>query len=210
MHTGIPTSSMYDDYRFKVGLPTQLFDGNKAMTVQSFIELNCKLGNQYQLGFYNPSIAPNGSAYLAMEVGASNHVLIKSIYSQFRSQLIASTLFKSPALSAGAGLVLPHFNMRDFGTTNGDVVIKYIQEADVISEGVQVGATNYALGDDSNKPSPGATGVGLLQDIERVLEKGNTYLYRIQNLDQSNATALTGTATWYQGELSIDTPIGDI
>jgi hypothetical protein len=45
-----------------------------------------------------------------------------------------------------------------------------------------------------------AGGVG----VERVLEAGATYCYRITNLDTVNASAIAGIATWYQGPLSVD------
>lgn len=40
--------------------------------------------------------------------------------------------------------------------------------------------------------------------VERVLEAGATYLFRLINEDTSNTSAITSTATWYQGPLSVD------
>lgn len=69
--------------------------------------------------------------------------------------------------------------------------------------GVPVGPRVYSLGGSGvgNTVIAASTrGAG----VERVLEAGATYLFRLINEDTSNTSAITSTATWYQGPLSVD------
>lgn len=189
--------------RLKVSINEEVFDGNKAITTQSFSELNSKLGTQWQVGYYLPSLANGASTDILIEVGNSDPVLIKGLISQFKGDAIQTALYRDPVFT-GPGTVIPKYNMKDYDPATSDVVFR--TGVTVTDLGTQVSPTITSLGQGTGNPSPGLAAPGTFGDTERVLEPGVTYLYRLTNIGGS-ATPITGLATFYQGPLSTDTPL---
>lgn len=180
--------------------PTSVLDGNKAVTVQFFSELNSKFGTQWQFAFYNSALAGGASTDLIIQTGAQ-FVLIKGVISYFKGQAIESTLYKGPTFTGGVSL--PYYNQRD--DFQGAGLTTILGGATVTDPGLQVSPAIVALGEGSGNPVPGVN-VSAIGAIERVLLPNSTYLYRVTNLDGS-ARPLTGITSWYEGPLSIDTAI---
>lgn len=177
------------------GVSAQVYDGDKALTTQTFSELNSKNGRQYQASLYNPAFANGAITYVVIVVG-SEDVLIKGINTQFTGSLIAATTFKNPTYTGGTPLTYYNFNDRDSvpGT------LELLVGASVTVEGTQVGPTLYSIGG----PTTGnraQTSISLPQGAERVFAAGETYLFKIENMSGEEIKTST-LATWYQGPIS--------
>ncbi len=181
--------------RLKVAIDEGVVGGNQAITTQSFTELNSKSGTQYESAVYTPALTGGESLFFTLQVGV-NPVLIKDVLLQFNSDTISTTIFKNPVVVNGGPIEV--FNLNDAGAVASDVVL--MAGVDVISTGTQVGPEIYTIGE-VGQGNRAVSTVGINSGIERVLEANNTYMYRITNKD-TNAGAVSGLITWYQGTLS--------
>lgn len=179
----------------QAGINPEMVGGNQAITVQSFTELNSKKGVQYEVAF-NTTLAAGASVFIVLEVGTSNDILIKDVQSQFNSESLTTTLFKSPTYAGG--VVLPVFNLNDRDAVPEDVIVR--AGVVVTNNGVQVSPEFKTIGSVGAGNREVST-VSLTPDAERVLAKGVVYMYRITNTGTSTTT-LAGYSTWYQGPLS--------
>lgn len=178
----------------------RVIDGNKAITSQSFTELNSKTGRQYEASFYQASLAASGVSDIAFEVG-DDPVLIKDVGIQFTSAITSLQVFKGPTFTGGAGITI--YNLNDAGAvTPTSIVTGGVSTSDT---GAAVSPKQYSLGAEGiGERLLSTTGIGV--GVERVLEAGATYLFRITNEDDTNATMIAGLATWYQGPISVNIP----
>lgn len=174
-----------------------LIGGNAAITAQSFTELNSKLGTQYEAAFFSGTpLAQGNSIDLVFIVGPSHDVLIKDIITQFNSEQIQTAIYKSPTYAGGASV--PVYNLNDRDAKASDVTI--LGGATVTNTGTQIGPTITTIGSTSSGNRAIST-VSISPNAERVLARGETYLYRITNTGSADAL-ISGVATWYQGPLS--------
>lgn len=178
----------------------RVVDGNKAITSQSFTELNSKTGRQYEASFYDDALAASGVADIAFEVG-DDPVLMKDVAIQFTSLVISLQVFKGPTFTGGNAITI--YNMYEGGAVSPtSTVTGNVSTSDA---GTPISPTEYSLGataQGNRLISSGAGGVG----VERVLSAGETYLFRITNEDDTNASMIAGLATWYQGPISVNIP----
>jgi hypothetical protein len=203
---GIP-DDLFTDYqnpgrrRFKVAIPEQLFDGDKALNVQSFLELNCKAGNQWETARYNPSMVANGVTDTVVVTG-SKYVLLKDLIINFDSLLFGMQIFKAPTYTGGTPRTV--YNMRDDAASTSSIAI--LDGATVTEPGTAVAPQIVALGTETGgnrRTTQFAPQLG----IERVLSPESVYLIRSYNLDTGNPSRVSSIATWYEGPLSVDTPL---
>jgi len=197
----IYTSLDYLVRRLRVSINPEVFDGNKAITVQPFTEVNSKLGNQFEAAFSTLALQQDESVNLIFQVGPSNDVLIKDVISQFNSERVHTQLFRDTIYTGGTPIDI--YNLSDRDASTKDVVIlggAVVADGD---EGTQVSPTITTLGASQSGNRVSAS-VSLVPGVERVLAKGVDYLYRITNVDV-NPTDIAGVATWYQGPLSTQT-----
>lgn len=187
--------------RIKVALAEQLFDGNKAITAQSFLELNCKTGNQWETSRYNPAMPANSVTDTVIATG-SEYVLVKDLIINFDSLLFGVQWFKGTTYTGGTPRTI--YNMRDdAGTVPG---VQLLDGATVTSIGTAVGPMIHALGTETSgnrRTTPFTPQLG----IERVLSPNSVYAFRSSNLDAVNPSRVSSIATWYEGPLSTDTPL---
>jgi hypothetical protein len=185
---------------------SQVYGGNNAINVQPFTEANSKNGTQYEVAFRTAlpaaqdPIDNTSAAYIAIEVGAQP-VLIKSVRIEFVSLEISTTLFRSPTYTGGTELTA--YNLNDELAVPDDVVIKALAPTDVTNEGIQVTPDFHSLGNEVSGNRLLAA-ESLVSGVERVLWRNAIYMYKIHNLDTVNPCEISGFATWYQGELSIE------
>lgn len=184
--------------RLKVELNPDIQGGNQAVTFQPFTELNSKLGTQYEAAFYVPTISASGFVDLVFEVGPSFPVLIKGLQAQFKSDLLQATVYRDPVFTGGVEITV--YNLNDAGAVPDDV--RLLSGVSVSDTGTQVSPTITTLGSSGTFVSPASSTLSVEGGVERVFEKGTTYLYRITNADTNDSTPLAGLATWYQGPLS--------
>ncbi len=108
-------------YRYSPGYDPRTIDGIKAVTTQSFSELNSKTGRQYEASFYLASLAVSTSTDIIIQIGASNPVLIKDINVQFNSQRIGAQLFVGPSFTGGSAIDV--YNLNDDGAVADDITL---------------------------------------------------------------------------------------
>ena len=169
--------------------------GLQAQTVQPYTEVNSKFGVQYETAFYNPSLAAGATSNILIRVG-SKPMAIKDIQLQFNSEVVAATLYRDPIL-LWLGSPLAVYNLNDGNAVAGEALI--YAGTTVSANGTQVSPTVYSLGttNQGNRViSSVASGVG----VERILSPNADYLYSIVNED-AVPSAISGIATWYQGDL---------
>ena len=184
--------------RVKVAINEPLIDGDKAVTVQMFTELNSRTGRQYEASFYVPALASGASADVVIVVGAEK-MLIKDISVQFESDEIQTQLFRGPSYTGGTEI--PVFNLNDGGAVPDDVEL--LAGASVTDTGTAVGPAVRSLGVAPGFILPRQTSLGQGVGVERVLADNATYLYRITNTNGAT-TRIAGLATWYQGPISTE------
>lgn len=180
------------------GYDPRTIDGLKAITTQSFSELNSKLGTQYEASFYNPSLAASGDQYIVIVVG-DGHIIFKDIALQFDSEVISVQFFSGPTYTGGTEIDV--FNMHSGEPVPNDVTL--LGGATVTDEGTPISAVETSIGSQgagNRAVAVSAQGAG----AERILEPNSTYLFKLTNVDTVNAAAVAGIATWYQGPLSVD------
>lgn len=131
-----------DGFRLKVSLNPELFDSNKALTVQSFGEKNSKTGTQYEASFYNPAVAAGGFTYIAINVG-NLKMLVKAIQLQFNGTLMTQTLFRGGSYDGGTPITV--YNMNDELSVAHDVTI-FGGVTPNLAAAVQVGPVITSLG----------------------------------------------------------------
>lgn len=186
-------------FRYSPGYDPRTIDGSKAVTTQPFTELNSKRGVQYVASFFIPSLATGGIADLAFQVG-DDPVLLKDIQTQFNSELVSIQFFKSPVgVSGGTPVVI--YNMNDANAVSPTSTIT--SGVSVTSPGVAIGPREYSIGTENignRAVSTSTKGEG----VERILDAGETYLFRLINEDTTNPSVISSLATWYQGPLSVN------
>lgn len=184
--------------RTKVAIPEQLIDGDKAVTTQSFLELNCKSGAQWETAAYRPALAANSFADTIIVTG-DDYVLIKDLIINFDSLLFSLQLFKGATYTGGTPR--PVYNLRDdAGSVAG---VQILDLATIILPGTPVGPQLTALGSDATGNRRNTQFTPQL-GVERVLSPNSVYMYRSYNLDTGNPSRVSSTATWYEGPISVD------
>ena len=183
------------------GVPSSVFDGNKAITVQSFSELNSKRGNQFEVAFANPSFPANSSAYYIVQTG-SLPVIIKSQIFQFTFGEASTQIFRDPTFTGGNPL--PIYNYNDITPAAPEVVF-LIGGVVVTNEGVPVSpaVVTYGTAGGGNQRVPS---VGASTGSERVLAPNTTYAFKGENLTNQEGKT-SGVINFYEGPLSVNNPI---
>lgn len=201
---GIPSDAMTSDKpgtrRFKSSINEQMIDGDKALTVQPFTELNSKSGAQYEAAFYIASLAAGSNSDVVIIVG-DQPVSIKDVLVGFNCEEISTQVFIAPTYTGGTPLAVYNFN--DEQAVPDDVTV--LAGVVTTATGTPVSPQLHSLGSEGQ----GNRRISALSDnhgIERILWNNSTYLFRITNRDDI-ATKITGFATWYQGPLSTMTEL---
>lgn len=181
----------------------RVIDGNKAVTVQPFTELNSKTGRQWQAAFFQAAIGTSnpGNTVDLIFINGAERVLIKDILAQFNSKRLSYQLFKTPSYSGGTPI--DYYNLNDEDAVAADFSI--LGSASVTSPGTAKGPRVRGIGtqDVGNRP---ISVLAPASGVERVLSANATYLFRFINEDTANTMDLSALATWYQGPISVELP----
>ena len=178
----------------------RVIDGGKAMTTQSLEYYHAKVGREYTAALYTDQFLAGESLDVVMEIGSSWGVVMKAIGATFDVGLISSQVFKAPAYTGGTAV--PVYNLRDEVAVPDDVVV--LSGPTVTDPGTAVGPKIYSIGtpQQGSKRESSTSGE---HRIERILQKGATYLFRFTN-ENGDAGSLAANAVWYQGPLTTELP----
>lgn len=180
------------------GIPETVLTGDQALTVESFTELNSKLGAQYIASFYTASLGAGLNLDVIFTVG-SEKVLIKDFLVEFTGEEIQHAIYRAPSYTGGTPIAV--YNMSDAGAVPNDVTLKAL--VTVSSVGTQISPMFHSLGNTAAGESAQSVSPIQFLGVERLFNKNQEYLLRIKNNDTASIK-LSGIATWYQGPLSTD------
>lgn len=194
------TSANENKRRVKTALPDQLFDGNKALTVQPFTELNIKNGVQYYVRASWPladSIASGASKNIYFQLGAKD-VLTKVRILDYIGEELTLEIFSSPDVTGGTPLSVSNWNLRNPVVTT----VTATKDVTVNDPGTPAGDAEYFFGGGSQGQRVASS---IPEGFERVVPANSDFLIRITNTGGGTARAQY-FLTWYEGELSVDVP----
>jgi hypothetical protein len=174
------------------GLPNSVFDGNKAITVQSFSELNSKAGNQFEVAQFLPS---SDAADLLLITG-SDPVIIKSLAFTVDGDGVQYQFFEDADATGDLELVSYNLNKRSTNTAG-----MAVHESDTVTdEGTAVSPLITVIG--AATPGLQSTPTSALPGLERILSPSTTYLLRRKSLTSAQSQRMSFYMTWYEGPLS--------
>lgn len=178
---------------------TRLFrgvdEGTRSIITQPYTEVNSKFGTQWEVSFYQASLAGGAILKSTLTTG-STPVAIKAISTQFDSEEISVQLFKSPAGVTG-GTPLTTYKLRD--GTGPAAEFAVTAGVTTTADGTAVGPKVHSLGS-SGVGNSTVSSISQDSGIERILAPNTTYLYVLTNEDTA-ATRISSIASWYEGLL---------
>lgn len=166
------------------------FQGQRALTTQSFTEAQTKLGNCFYFQKMVPTMAANSTYNIVVTTGALP-VLIKdrSIYTL--GQSIGVQLFKAPTGVTG-GSAIPVQNYNDIAPVASTVTVT--GGATVTTPGTAWGDPVHVYGASQQGNRQGAN---IAPGGDRVLSPNKSYLIQIVNSDTQTAL-VDYYLTWYE------------
>lgn len=171
--------------------PDGVFWGNRALTIQGYIEGNIKRGVQYEVSSDTPSLAIGGNIDTIFITGA-NPVIVKNRIVKFNGTSLLTRVFSGATYTGGAPVT--YYNLNDRNPVTGGVQV--IGGATVTGTGTEFGAPTYDIG----STNVGNTSVTTFSQggFERLLKPNTVYLQRITN-DSGAIQRVSGYLTWYEG-----------
>lgn len=179
-----------------VGVSSDVYNGNKGLTTQSFTEANVKNGVQYELSLYEEAFL--GTTDTVVVTGPLP-VIIKAQSYLFDGLGARTTIYKDPIYTGGTPVT--YYNKNLYKPVLGESVI--LSGATISSEGTQGSAQQIHLGSEGVGNTVFSTSGQDAQGLETVLAPNTTYLFRRISLD-SSAQKMFVYSTWYEGNLSSD------
>lgn len=178
--------------------PEGVFEGLRALTTQTYVEANSKLGVQYEVGFYNPTLTPSSTVYFVMQTGP-NPVALKGRRIEFDGLGVQSMVFENPEFTGGTPVTV--FNLNHKNPVASGVTL--LASPNVTDEGIQVQATKTFLGANLNGRQVQIQTGQEAQGLEYIYDANTSYLFRLDSLDSSDNQRLATFVTWYEGGLDL-------
>jgi len=195
-HLPVPrTSDNAETTRLRVALSPQLIDGDKALTTQTFTELNSKSGSQFEAAIYEANLASGETADVIVQTG-DDPLIFKDVIAGFDGDHLSTQWFRNPDYTGGSEI--PAYAFNDEGAD--PQLFTLLGGATVADPGTPVGPKIHTIGTDGQANRRVST-VSEAVGVERILASNAVYLFRFTNENNSD-TRLTAAATWYQGPLS--------
>ena len=197
------TSAIEGARRLKVSINEQLIDGNKAITVQEFTELNIKNGAQFYARAAWPignSIAAGQSKLLYFETGAID-VLVKDRLFNYSAEELKLEIFANPSgVTGGTPVNVSNWN----GVSpNETTIVSVLRDVTTTSNGTLIQDPEYFFG-------ANATGhrdqSGIPEGYERLVAGNTGYIVAITNTGSGAARCQYGLS-WYEGAISVNVPL---
>lgn len=194
-----------------VGFPPGLFEGNRAMTVQSYTEGNVKNGSQFSATTYLTALTAGELIDVIVITGAKK-VLIKaqSLTLKNGGDMLIDW-YRGPTYTGGANISAGIYNQSDvapqpttmqlFGVTPTDAAAGNYAPNDatkpvVTNVGTKILPTISVLGTSGIGGS--AQSRGAVEGLEQVLRANTTYLFRRTAIAATES--MFGFSTWFEGE----------
>lgn len=171
--------------------PVGLYEGIRAMTVQSYTEANVKNGLQYECSYYLPSLAAGATASLTFSTGAKP-VIVKNRQVAFTGSKVTGRVYSGTTYTGGT--VVTPYNLTAISPIASTVVLRL--DPTILTPGTEGGAPSHYIGSDLNGNQQAGTFVS--PDVERILAPFTVYRLAITN-DDIEATKLSVYLTWYEG-----------
>lgn len=176
-------------------VPAGAFGGDRAMTVQSYLDVNIKAGMQFE-GSTLLTMAGLSVNYTVFVTGALP-VILKGRYLTYSGVGVSGEVRKAPTYTGGTSA--PYQNANDINPQVGLSTI--LVGAAVTGLGTEPFAPTYSFGGDSQQNKGGS---GLLGG-EKVLAANTTYLLVITSLD-SQSQQVSSFLSWFEGTPDIPLP----
>lgn len=175
--------------------PDGIYHGTRAISVQSYLESNCKLGSQFEISSYLSSL-PAGANADTIVITGNLPILIKSRQIGFDGAFLISNIYQNPTYSGGT--VIPYYNLNTINPISG--LTTFIGNVTVTNPGTQIGATTFAIGSTGQGTSRiGSFGAYATPGLERVLAPNSVFLFRVTN-PEASAQKVMAYATWFEGQ----------
>ncbi len=171
----------------------QMRQGVQAFTVQNYIEVNSKIGVQYEASGFTASVTAGTSMYMQF-ITSDKPVAMKLVDVESSSDSVSYQWFKEPVTSGGTPVTV--YNLNEINPVTGNVSV--VQNPTVNSDGIPISPEIHIIGQVTQGNKGG--GAGGVAGLERILAPNSTYLYKITN---TNGTAqdISSYFSWYEGDL---------
>lgn len=175
------------------GFPPGVFEGNRALNVQTYTETNVKRGVQFEASSFVASVAAAANVDVLITTG-NLPVTIKNREIATTATTATYTLYKNPTATAGTSV--PVYNLNTNPAIAQSTGVTIAMAATTTSPGTQVSASTYIIG----STGVGQTVLGTFDTlgIERQLAPNTTYLVRFTNTGSATCNVSVST-TWFEG-----------
>lgn len=181
-----------------VTTPAGIYDGSRAITVQSYLEANAKNGLGHELSALFESMG-NGEQADSIFVIGSVPVILKRRTASYTGDGVELDIYEDVTYSS-LGAEIPQYNLSRINPVTE--IAKFYSDPVITDDGVQVFPTEYLIGNQSNQ---GKGGTGEESGRERILKPNTSYLFRVTSREAGQDVALFDS--WYEGEP--DLPLAD-
>ena len=174
--------------------PVGSFEGFRALTTQSYVEANSKIGVQHE----------GSTRLIGVEGGASNDtifltgdktVALKGRIVGYTGDGVTAEIFTGATYTGGVSA--PYQNASDINPVVG--LSQIIVGATITDDGTLAFAPDHLIGNTSQQ---GKGTTGAVVGREKLLKANTAYLFRITSLD-AQIQDITSLLTWYEGDLDL-------
>lgn len=174
--------------------PDGLYEGGRAITVQSYVEANSKLGVQHEGSTLLSNVA-GGALNDTIFLTGSLPVSLKGRIVSYTGDGVTAYIYEAPTYTGGTEA--SYQNASAINPVTGES--KIIVGATVSDDGTLVFAPVHFIGNQSQQ-GQGTTANSVT--AERLLKPNTPYLLRLESLD-SQPQNISSYISWYEGELDL-------
>jgi len=181
----------------KLGFPAGVFEGYRALTVQSYVEANSKNGVQHEGSVLLTAVPGSGTNNTIFLTG-SLPVALKGRVISYSGEGVSGEIYSGATYTGGTEAT--YQNASDINPVAGEA--KIIVGASIVTDGFLAFAPVYSIG---NKSNQGQGSTSSVLGAERLLKPNTAYLLRLTSLDAS-AQDISSYLSWYEGGLDLPQP----
>lgn len=170
-------------------IPSGVYTGTRAMTVQSYVEANIKNGVQFE-GSTLISALDNGESNDTIFLTGNKPVVLKARNISYTGDGVVASIYQSPTYTLGTSA--PYQNPNTINPVTG--LSSILVGATITDDGELIFAPIYHVGNTSRQ-GRGATDVAV--GGERILKPDTPYLLRLTGI--GTAQNVSSFLSWYEG-----------